>query len=108
DGAPPHLPGVKASRLEKLIAARRAGARALLLVSDTLPSLAASGAAVSIASATVTPAAADALLAPASTSIARLAETIAQRRAPASTVLAGARADLRVALELADRNAVNV
>ena len=108
DGAPSPLSGVKTSRLEKLIAARRAGARALLVVSDTLPSLGATGAAVSIVSATVTPAAADALLAPAGTTLARLAEPLARRGAPASVVVAGARADIRVALEVADRNAVNV
>lgn len=108
DGAPPHVGGVSASRLDKLIAARHAGARALLLVGDALPSLGATAAAVRIVSATLTPAAADALLAPAGTSVARLAETIAQRRAPASTTLAGTRAELRVALETAERNAVNV
>ena len=51
DGAPPHLAGVAASRLEKLVAARRAGARALLLVSDTLPSLGGTAAAVRLVSA---------------------------------------------------------
>src|SRR5690349_2913768 len=71
DGAPA---GVKTSRLEKLIAARHAGARALLLVSDTLPSAPATAAAVSIVSGTLTPAAADALLAPAGTTLARLGD----------------------------------
>jgi len=105
DGAPP---GISASRLEKLIGARRAGARALLLVSDTLPTLDATAAAVRIVSATVTPATADALLAPSGASVAQLRETLAQRRAPASTALAGARVEIRVAMETADRNAVNV
>ena len=108
DGAPRHLSGVRASRLDKLIAARRAGARALLLVADPLPALGATAAAVRVVSATLTPAAADALLAPAGTTVARLAETIAERRAPASAPLAGARVEIRVALELADRSAVNV
>lgn len=108
DGTPPHLPGVRASRLDKLIVARRAGARALLLVGDSLPTLGATAAAVRIVSATLTPAAADALLAPAGTNVARLAETIAQRRAPASAPLAGTRVEIRVALEVADRSAVNV
>jgi aminopeptidase YwaD len=108
DGAPPHLAGVRASRLDKLIAARRAGARALLLVSDSLPPLGATAAAVRLVSATLTPAAADALLAPAGTTVGRLAETIAEHRSPASTPLTGARVEIRVALELADRSAVNV
>ena len=108
DGAPPHLAGASTSRLEKLIAARRAGARAVLLVGDTLPTLGATAAAVRIVSATITPAAADALLAPSGTTVARLSETIAQRRAPASMALGGTRADVRVALEVVDRDAVNV
>ena len=108
DGVPPHLPGVHSSRLEKLIAARRAGARALLLVADTLPTLSATSAGVRVVSATLSPTAADALLAPAGTSVARLGETIAQRRAPASGPLRDTHADIHVALELADRQAVNV
>jgi hypothetical protein len=108
DGAPPHLGDASASRLDKLIAARRAGARGLLLVADSLPTLGATAAAVRIVSATLTPAAADTLLAPAGTTIARLAETIAQRRAPASGPLPGVHVELRVALETASRNAVNV
>jgi aminopeptidase YwaD len=108
DGAPPHLAGVAVSRLDKLVAARRAGARALLLVSDTLPSLGGTAAAVRLVSGTVTQAAAEALLAPAGTTLAQLAGTIAQRRAPASAVLPGVRAEIRVALDVADRNAVNV
>ena len=100
--------GLRTTRLEKLIAARRAGARALLLVSDSLPTLDGTAAGVRIVSATLTPSAADALVAPAGTSIARLTEKLAERRAPASTALAGVRADVRVALETADRTAVNV
>jgi len=107
DGVPPHLPDVRASRLEKLIAARRAGAVALLVVGDRLPSLAATGAAVRMVSGTVSPAAADALLAPAATTTARLAAVLAERRAPASFVSAG-RAEVRVALEAADLRGVNV
>ena len=105
DGGPA---GAGASRLEKLIAARRAGARALLLVSDKLPTLESTAAAVRIVSASLTPAAADALLAPSGTSLARLTETFVQRRAPASTTPAGPRVEIRVALETADRSAANV
>jgi hypothetical protein len=107
DGAPPHLAGERATRLDKLIAARRAGARALLIVAEPLPTLAATAAPVRIVSGTVTPAAADALLAPSGVTTARLAETIRQRHAPAS-IAVGVRAEVRVALEPADRTAVNV
>jgi len=50
------------SRLEKLIAARRAGALGLLLVEDTLPTVAATAAPVALLSGSVTRACADALL----------------------------------------------
>jgi hypothetical protein len=107
DGAPPHLPGRSASRLDKLIAARRAGAAAVLVVADRLPSLAATAAAVRIVSGTISAPAADALLAPAGTTIARLASTLAERRAPASFVSTG-RVEVRPALERADLRGVNV
>ncbi len=107
DGAPPHLAGERVTRLDKLIAARRAGARALLIVADRLPTLAATATAVRIVSGTLTPAAADALLAPIGATTAQLAEAIARRRAPAS-VAGGARAELSVVLEAVDRTAVNV
>jgi Iap family predicted aminopeptidase len=107
EGAPPHLAGVGATRLEKLIAARRAGAGALLLVADRLPTPAATATAVRLVSGALTPAAADALLAPAGVTTGRLAQAIAERRAPASRAT-GVRAELRVALEAADRTAVNV
>jgi hypothetical protein len=107
EGAPPHLSGVRATRLEKLIAARRAGAGALLLVGDRLPTLAATTTAVRLVSGTLTPATADALLAPAGVTTAVLAQRIADRRAPASLAV-GTRAEVRVVLETADRTAVNV
>ena len=107
EGAPPHLSGVRASRLEKLIAARRAGASALLLVADRLPTLATTTTAVRLVSGALTPAAADALLAPAGVTTTVLAQRIADRRAPASLAV-GTRAEVRVVLEAADRMAVNV
>jgi aminopeptidase YwaD len=107
EGAPPHLSGVRATRLEKLIAARRAGASALLLVGDRLPTLAATTTAVRLVSGALTPAAADALLAPAGVTTSGLAQRIADRRAPASLAV-GTRAEVRVVLEAADRTAVNV
>ena len=106
DGAPAHLGGLRTSRLEKLIAARRAGARALLIVGDRLPALSATATAVRLVSGMLTPAAADILLAP-DASIARLTTTLAERRAPASFV-APRRVEIAVALEAADRTAVNV
>jgi aminopeptidase YwaD len=106
DGGPPHLADARASRLEKLIAARRAGARAMLIVSDRLPALSATAAAVRLVSGTLTPAAADTLLGP-DTSIAQLTRTIAERKAPASFV-ASRRVEIGVTLEAADRTAVNV
>jgi hypothetical protein len=106
DGAPPHLPGVHVSRLEKLIAARRAGARAMLIVGDRLPALSATAAAVKLVSGTLTPAAADTLLAP-DTSLGQLTRTLTERKAPASRVT-GRRVEMSVTLDTADRTAVNV
>jgi aminopeptidase YwaD len=107
DGAPPHLSGVRATRLEKLIAARRAGASALLIVADRLPALTATATSVRIVSGTLTEATADALLAPSGTTTARLARAIADGRAPASRAT-GVRAEVRVVMEAEDRTAVNV
>src|SRR5262245_2568601 len=88
EGGPPPLGAdARASRLDKLIAARRAGARAMLIVADRPPALSATAAAVRLVSGTLTPAAADALLGP-DTSIARLTRTIAERKGPASFVSA--------------------
>jgi aminopeptidase YwaD len=108
DGTPPFLGAVKFSRLEKLIAARRGGARAILIAGDPLPTLAATAASVRIVSGSVTPAAADALLAPSGQTLARLTAAIAERRAPASSTVGGATVELRVALESSDRMAANV
>jgi aminopeptidase YwaD len=107
DGAPPHLAHHSTTRLDKLIAARRAGARALLIVADRLPTLAVTSAPVRIVSGTITAAGADALLAPAGVSTRRLARTLAKRRTPVSRSL-GVRVELGVALEPVDRTAVNV
>ncbi len=107
EGAPPHLAGVGATRLEKLIAARRAGAGALLIVADRLPALAATATAVRLVSGALPPAAADAVLAPTGATTTGLARALAERGAPASSPT-GVRAELRVALEAADRTAVNV
>jgi aminopeptidase YwaD len=85
------------SRLEQLIAARRAGARALLLVDDTLPAVATTAAPVAILSATITRAAASALLAGSGRTLDALA--------PVAT---GVTARLRIELVTEERRAANV
>jgi hypothetical protein len=98
----PAAPDRPASRLEQLIEARRRGAAALLLVGDALPPLEATGAAVRLPSATVTPAAARALLGPAGSALDGPAGW------PAGPVDTGVRVRLRVALEREARRAANV
>jgi len=89
------------SRLEKLIAARRAGARALLIVEDPLPAVTATAAPVALLSGSVTRAGADLLLAPSGRSLDVLV-------GGAGAVATGARVDLHVELERAPRLAANV
>jgi len=107
DGAPGPLGDLRPSRLDKLIAARRHGARALLIVGDALPSLGATTPAVRLVSGAITRAAADLLLAPSGKTTAQLAATLAGARAPVSFAT-GAHARLRVALEHEDRRTANV
>ena len=85
------------SRLEQLIAARRAGARALLLVDDTLPAVATTAAPVAILSGTITRAAASTLLAGSGRTLDALA--------PVAT---GVTARLRIELVTEERRAANV
>src|SRR5215813_4922053 len=59
----PAPPAALASRLEQLIAARRAGARALLIIDDALPGVATTAAPVAILSGSITRSGVDALLA---------------------------------------------
>ncbi|MEX2147026.1 MAG: M28 family peptidase [Candidatus Rokuibacteriota bacterium] len=106
DGAPAFV-ARKMSRLDKLIVARRRGARALLIVSGALPSAGASGAPFGLVSAAVTAAVADALMAATGTTVAERAATIAGTRAPASAVLP-VQARVRAHLVPDDRRAVNV
>jgi membrane-associated protease RseP (regulator of RpoE activity) len=94
------------SRLEKLIAARQAGAAAVLVLSAALPGLDATAARVAIPSATLTPAAVDALLAPSGWSHAALLQAAAP--APAAPLATGVRVRLAVRLEAADLRADNV
>jgi len=90
-----------ASRLEKLIAARRHGAAALLIAVDKLPSLEATAGPVQILSGAVTRAGASTLLAPAGVSLAALTT----RPGPVAT---GIRARIRVSLDREERRAANV
>lgn len=106
DGAPPFV-ARRMSRLDKLIAARQRGARAVLVVSAALPSPAATGAPFDLVSAGVTPAVADALLASAATSVAQRARIITDTRAPASTLLS-VQARVRAHLVPDERRAANV
>jgi aminopeptidase YwaD len=94
------------SRLEKLIAARHAGAAAVLVVASALPSVERTAAPVAIHSATLTSGAVDALLAPSGWTHAKLIQSRAA--APGTAVATGVRARLTVRLEASDRLADNV
>ncbi len=107
DGAPAHLLDLRPSRLEKLIAARRHGASALLIASDSLPSLGATAASVRLVSATVTRAAADLLLEPSAKTTAQLGRALADSRLPASFAT-GVGVRIRVNFEREDRRTGNI
>ena len=102
------LEGGGVTRLERLIAARRAGAAALLLVGDNLLALERTAVSVGLPSATLTPTAADLLLAPAGMTMASLARTPAAPGSPAPVIATGITARLAIRLEPADRRADNV
>ncbi|HEX3176323.1 MAG TPA: M28 family peptidase [Methylomirabilota bacterium] len=105
DGVPPQRRTHRASRLDKLIAARQHGAAALLIVADELPSLEATAASVDLVSATLTEAAANTALAP--RTVDELRREIAS--APGAMVLALPRAaTVRVDLVREDVRAANV
>jgi len=87
DGVPSRLGAHRTSRLDKVIRARQRGAAALLIVSDTLPTLDATGAPVDLLSASLTTAAADALLAP--RTVAELRSEVEQAGAPVRQNLPG-------------------
>jgi hypothetical protein len=91
-------PPARASRLEQLIAARRAGARAVLILDDTLPAVTATAAPVAILSGSITRDAADALLSGSGRSLATLGS-------PAPT---GVSVRLRIDLATEERRAANV
>lgn len=103
--APPG--GPRPSRLEQLIAARRAGARALLIVDDVLPAVAATAAPVAILSGGITRGAASALLAGSGRSLDALAKPAPGTSRPRA-VATGVQARLRVDLATEERRAANV
>lgn len=88
------------SRLEKLVAARRAGARGLLIVEDALPAVTATAAPVALLSGSVTRAAVDALLSGSGRSL----DDLTARGAGATGVLV----DLRVEVAREEQRAANV
>src|SRR5262245_26334111 len=102
DGGAPGS-GSAPSRLEKLIAARRHGAAALLIANDELPPLEATSTPVRIVSASVTRTAADALLAPTGKSLAVLASARSAGGLPT-----GIRVRLSVRVAREERRTANV
>src|SRR5262245_467326 len=107
DGAPAHLPDIKPSRLEEVIAARRRGASALLIVGPSLPPPSVTTAPVRLVSATVTDSIADALLLPTSKNTAALRRALADSRLPASFTT-GVEVKIRVDLKREERQTANV
>jgi hypothetical protein len=99
--------GGGASRLEQLIAARRAGAvAAMLIVPGGLQSLEQTAAPVALASAGITLEAVDALLAPSGWTYAKLVQASAP--SPGAAIPTGVRARLVTRLEAADQRADNI
>src|SRR5262249_43162918 len=84
DGAPPHLTGVGSGRLGKLVAAKRHGAAALLVVSSELPPPGNTAVRVGLLSGTITHAAADVVLAASGRTLATATKALEDARAPAS------------------------
>jgi Peptidase family M28/PDZ domain len=107
DGAPPHWSGPPPSRLDKLIAARRRGAVALLIAGDGLPTLEATSAPVNLVSGALAAATTDALLAPSGLTRAALAQHVAESRAPAS-LATGVEVELHVDLQADEVRTTNV
>ena len=106
-GAPPHLASARVTRLDKLIAAKRRGAVALLIVGNELPPPDKTSVEVALVSGAVTREAADAILAPAGRTTADAASALAAARGPAPFA-AGTRAHLRVEKVSDEIRAANV
>ena len=107
DGVPPSVSGPPPSRLDKLIAARRRGAVALLISGDGLPALESTAAPVNLVSGTLTAATTDALLAPSGLTRAALVQRVAESRAPAP-LPAGVEVAVRVDLQTVEVRTANV
>jgi peptidase M28-like protein/PDZ domain-containing protein len=107
EGGPERLAGTGTGRLEKLIDARHHGARALLIVGDSLPALASTSARVDLVSGAITRVGADVLLAGSGRTLKDLAAALVDRSAPASFV-SPAQAHVRVELESEDHRTANV
>jgi aminopeptidase YwaD len=107
EGAPTHLTGARVTRLDKLIAAKRHGALALLIAAGELPSADKTSVEVALVSGTLTPEAADLVLAPAGRTLADATRALAAARGPASFPT-GTRAHLRVEKILGEVRAANV
>jgi hypothetical protein len=107
DGVPPHVNGARAGRLDKLVAAKRHDAAALLLVSSELPPSGNTAVRVGLLSGTITRAAADVLLAASGRTVAAATKALEDARAPASFAT-GARAHVRVDLGADEIRGANV
>jgi hypothetical protein len=107
DGAPPHWSGPPPSRLDRLIAARRRGAAALLISGAGLPTLESTSAPVNLVSGALAAATTDALLAPSGLTRAALVQRMAESRVP-MPLATGVEVELRVDLQAVDVQTANV
>jgi len=107
EGAPPHLTSARVTRLDKLIAAKRRGAVALLIAGGELPSPDKTSVEVALVSGALTREAADLVLAPAVRTLADATRAMAAARGPISFAT-GTRAHLRVEKIFDEVRAANV
>ena len=107
DGAPAHLTDARVTRLDKLIAAKRRGAVALLIAGGELPAPERTAVEVALVSGALTREAADLVLAPAGRTIAETTRAMSATRGPASFAT-GTRAHLRVEKMIDEVRAANV
>jgi len=107
DGAPSHLINARVTRLDKLIAAKRRGAVALLIAGGELPAPDKTSVEVALLSGALTREAADLVLAPAGRTVADTTRAMSAARGPESFAT-GTRAHLRVEKILDEVRAANV
>ena len=107
DGSPSHLASTRMARLDKLIAAKRHGAVALLIAGGDLPAPETTSVEVGLLSGAVTREAADAMLAAAGRTIADATRALSAARGPASFAT-GTRAHMRVEKVSDETRAANV